>query len=182
MGMRQDPAFKDIFAYRFMVEELMRWFVGDVHGGRELVDALDFSLLLRVQEQSTTGRAGDKRRYANDIVWRVPFRRHAADGGDRSWLHLVLMIEVQGEVDHLMALRVRNYVDNHHMELWRRPAVRGGGPLGAGAADRHLHGAVALDCGAVGDRLGDARSVGRRGSGCVVAGEPPVLRRRLPRG
>ena len=60
-SMRQDPAFKDIFAYRFMVEELMRWFVGDLHGGRELVDALDFSLLLRVQEQSTTGRAGDKR-------------------------------------------------------------------------------------------------------------------------
>ena len=47
-AMRQDPAFKDIFAYRFMVEELMRWFVGDLHGGRELVDALDFSLLLRV--------------------------------------------------------------------------------------------------------------------------------------
>ena len=78
-AMRQDPAFKDIFAYRFMVEELMRWFVGDLHGGRELVDALDFSLLLRVQEQSTTGRAGDKRRYANDIVWRVPFRGRAAD-------------------------------------------------------------------------------------------------------
>ena len=38
---------------------------------------------------------------------------------DGTWLHLVLMIEVQGEVDHLMALRVRNYVDNHHMELWR---------------------------------------------------------------
>ena len=30
-----------------------------------------------------------------------------------------MVIEVQGEVDHLMALRVRNYVDNHHMELWR---------------------------------------------------------------
>ena len=117
--MRQDPAFKDIFAYGFMVEELMRWFVGDLHGGRELVDALDFSLLLRVQEQSTTGRAGDKRSYANDIVWRVPFRGRPADGGERAWLHLVLMIEVQGEVDHLMALRVRNYVDNHHMELWR---------------------------------------------------------------
>ena len=117
--MRQDPAFKNIFAYGFMVEELMRWFVGDLHGGRELVDALDFSLLLRVQEQSTTGRAGDKRSYANDIVWRVPFRGRPADGGDRAWLHLVLMIEVQGEVDHLMALRVRNYVDNHHMELWR---------------------------------------------------------------
>ena len=59
------------------------------------------------------------RSYANDIVWRVPFRGRPADGGDRAWLHLVLMIEVQGEVDHLMALRVRNYVDNHHLELWR---------------------------------------------------------------
>ena len=72
-----------------------------------------------MQEQSTTGRAGDKRSYANDIVWRVPFHGRAADDEDRTWLHLVLMIEVQGEVDHLMALRVRNYVDNHHMELWR---------------------------------------------------------------
>ena len=180
--MRQDPAFKDIFAYGFMVEELMRWFVGDLHGGRELVDALDFSLLLRVQEQSTTGRAGDKRSYANDIVWRVPFRGRPADGGDRAWLHLVLMIEVQGEVDHLMALRVRNYVDNHHLELWRGRRFGGGGPLGAGAADRNLHGAVALDGGAVGDRPGDARRVGRRGSGRVVPGEPPVLRRRLPHG
>ena len=117
--MRQDPAFKDIFAYGFMAEELMRWFVGDLNGARALVDALDFSRLLRVQEQSTTGRAGDKRSYANDIVWRVPFRGRVVDGDDRAWLHLVLMIEVQGEVDHLMALRVRNYVDNHHMELWR---------------------------------------------------------------
>ena len=80
-SMRQDPAFKDIFAYGFMVEELMRWFVGDLHGGRELVAALDFSLLLRVQEQSTTGRAGDKRSYANDIVWRVPFRGRRRTAG-----------------------------------------------------------------------------------------------------
>ena len=176
--MRQDPAFK-VFAYGFMAEELMRWFVGDLNGARALVDALDFSRLLRVQEQSTTGRAGDKRSYANDIVWRVPFRGRVVDGDDRAWLHLVLMIEVQGEVDHLMALRVRNYVNNHHMELWRGPAVRRRGPLGAGAADRHLHGAVALDGGASGDRLGDARRGGRRGSGRVDEGEPPVLRRRV---
>ena len=45
--MRQDPTFKDIFAYHFMVEELLRWFVAGIPGGRELVDGLDFSRLLR---------------------------------------------------------------------------------------------------------------------------------------
>ena len=115
--MRQDPTFKDIFAYPFMVEELMRWFVGDLRGAGELVAGLDFSRLVRVQEQSTTGPALAKRSYANDIVWRIP----VADGtqADHGWPHLVLMIEVQGRVDHLMALRIRNYVDNHHLELWR---------------------------------------------------------------
>ena len=117
--MRQDPTFKDIFAYPFMVEELLRWFVAGIPGGRELVDGLDFSRLLRVQEQSTAGPSEGKRSYANDLVWRLPFRERGDDHGNRAWLHLVLMIEVQGEVDHLMALRVRNYVDNHHMELWR---------------------------------------------------------------
>jgi len=73
----------------------------------------------RVQEQSTSGPSAQKRSYANDIVWRVPFRDRAAGDAESAWLHLILMIEVQGTVDHLMALRVRNYVDNHHMELWR---------------------------------------------------------------
>ena len=115
--MRQDPTFKDIFAFPFMVEELVRWFVGDLHDGGELVDGLDFSGLERAHEQSTTGPADAKRRYANDIVWRIPF--HARARAVRSWLHLLLMVEPQQEVDHLMALRVRNYVDNHHLELWR---------------------------------------------------------------
>ena len=115
--MQQDPTFKDIFAYPFMVRELLDWFVGGVPGGRALVDALDLAGLRRVPEQSTTGPAADKHRFANDIAWRAPFR----DGGDGDggWLHLVLMLEVQGTVDHLMALRVRNYVDNHHMDAWR---------------------------------------------------------------
>ena len=91
--------------------------MGDLHGARELVDGLDFSGLVRVQEQSTTGSATAKRSYANDIVWRVPFRDRT--GADRTWLHVVVMIEVQGEVDYLMALRIRNYTDNHHLELWR---------------------------------------------------------------
>ena len=115
--MRQDPSFKHIFSHAFMVEELLRWFVGELHGASELVDGLDFAGLERVPEQSTTGPAVDKHGHANDIVWRIPFRERAAE--DRVWLHLVLMIEVQGTVDHLMALRIRNYVCNHHLELWR---------------------------------------------------------------
>ena len=35
------------------------------------------------------------------------------------WLYLVVMLEFQSTVDHLMPLRIRNYVDNFHMEQWR---------------------------------------------------------------
>ena len=115
--MRQDPTFKDIFAYPFMVEELVRWLLGDLHGAGELLHRLDFAGLARLPEQSTAGPAGDKRARANDIVWRIPLRGRR--GRDRGWLHLVLMLEVQGRVDHLMALRIRGYVDSHHLELWR---------------------------------------------------------------
>ena len=72
-----------------------------------------------MQEQSTASPASGKRSFANDLVWRVPFRHRSEDDGESAWLHLMLMIEVRSDVDHLMALRIRNYVDNHHMELWR---------------------------------------------------------------
>ena len=36
----------------------------------------------------------------------------------RPWLYLV-MLEFQSTVDYLMPLRIRNYVDNFHMEQWR---------------------------------------------------------------
>ena len=44
--MRPDPTYKTIFAHPFMVEELMRWLVADLHGARELVDALDFCAMV----------------------------------------------------------------------------------------------------------------------------------------
>ena len=113
--MRPDPTFKNIFSYPFMAAELVRWLVGGVHGAAELVDALDFDRMERVPEQSTTGPAHDKRSYAGDIVWRIPFR----PGRCGPWTHLVLMIEPQSRLDYLMALRTRNYADGHRMELWR---------------------------------------------------------------
>ena len=117
--MRPDLTYKTIFGHAFMVEELMRWLVADLHGARELVHALDFSRLLRVHEQSVGSGAGGQHGYANDMVWRAPLRgRHQDDAGE-AWLYLVMMLEFQSDVDFLMALRVRNYVDNFHMEYWR---------------------------------------------------------------
>ena len=39
--------------------------------------------------------------------------------GSAPWLYLVVMLEFQSTVDHLMPLRIRNYVDRFHMEQWR---------------------------------------------------------------
>lgn len=122
--MQPDPTYKRIFAHEFMVEELMRWFVADLHGARELVGALDFRRMLRLQEQSVTGDAETPRRYADDMVWRVRFRGVSEDQDDGAWLHLVLILEFQAEVDFMMPLRIRNYVDNFHMEQWRGKEFR----------------------------------------------------------
>ena len=117
--MKPDPTYKDIFGYAFMVEELVRWLVGDLHGARELVGALDFATLRRVHEQSVTGDARNLRRHANDMVWRARFRDRGGDGDGDAWLYLVLMLEFQSDIDFLMPLRIRNHVDNLHMERWR---------------------------------------------------------------
>ena len=109
-----DAAYKAIYGHRFMVEELVRWRVPLLGGGRQLVDALDFEGLDRVQEQSVAGG----RRRSSDIVWRVPLRDRVADDPD-CWLHIMLMLEFQSSVDYLMALRCRQYVDAFHLENWR---------------------------------------------------------------
>ena len=109
-----DAAYKGIYGHPFMVEELARWLLPTRAGGRELVDTLDFASLARVQEQSV----GEGRRRSNDMVWRVRFRDGDEDD-PKAWMHLALMLEFQSEVDHLMALRCRQYVDNFHMENLR---------------------------------------------------------------
>ena len=122
--MQPDLTYKTIFADPFMVEGLMRWLVADLHCAHDLVDALDFSGLERMQEQSVTTGGDGLHGYANDIVWRAPFHaRPEADGGE-GWVYLVMMLEFQSEVDFLMALRVRNYVDNFYMERWRGKRFR----------------------------------------------------------
>ena len=116
--MRPDPTYKTIFGHAFMVEELMRWLVAELHDTRALVDALDLSKLRRVHEQSVTSGARALHGHANDMVWRAPFRDRNEDAAE-AWLYLVVMLEFQSEVDFLMPLRIRNYVDSFHLEHWR---------------------------------------------------------------
>ena len=140
--MEPDATYKYFLSSAYMVEELMRWLVADRHGMHALVDALDFATLTRVHEQSVTAAGAALRRHSNDMVWRVHLRARGTDdagaprarphrsaspagGGDAPpeasgpWLYLVVMLEFQSTVDHLMALRIRNYVDSFHMERWR---------------------------------------------------------------
>ena len=140
--MEPDVTYKHVLSFAFMVEELLRWLVADLHGMHALVDALDFSTLTRVHEQSVTAGAVALRRHSNDMGWRVHLRGRGEDdavapagradrtdsppGGDGAqpessgpWLYLVVMLEFQSTVDYLMPLRIRNYVDNFHMEQRR---------------------------------------------------------------
>ena len=140
--MDADTTYKTILSHAVMVEELLRWLVAERHGMQTLVDALDFSTLTRMHEQSVSDAGAALHRRSNDMVWRVNLRRRGEDdalasagradrtasppGGDDAepeasgpWLYLVVMLEVQSTVDYLMPLRIRNYVDGFHMEQWR---------------------------------------------------------------
>ena len=140
--MDPDATCKRILSFAFMVEELMHWLVAERHRMHALVDALDFSTLTRMHEQSVSADAVALRRHSNDMVWQVHLRASGEDdavtaagradrtasppGGDGAepeaagpWLYLVVMLEFQSTVDYLMPLRIRNYVDSFHMEQWR---------------------------------------------------------------
>ena len=137
-SMQPDATYKHLLSHAFMVEELLRWLVADLRGMHALVDALELSTLTRVHEQTVSVTATGLHRRGNDMVWRVRLRERAGEDADLaddrevppdgdaapgatsgSWLYLVVMLEFQSGVDHLMALRIRGYVDSFHVEQWR---------------------------------------------------------------
>ena len=117
-GMDNDTTFKRVFSHRIMVRELLDWFVGRLQGGRQLVASLDLGKLRRAYEQTVTGKSNDLHRFAGDVVWEAPFAE-SPHPDPKAWLELVLLWEFQRTPDHLMSLRVRNYVDGHHLDAWR---------------------------------------------------------------
>ena len=77
--MDPDATYKSILSHAIMVEELMHWLVADRHGLHALVDALDFSTLTRMHEQSVSDAGTALRRHSNDMVWRVHLRGRGED-------------------------------------------------------------------------------------------------------
>ena len=118
-GMDNDTTFKRVFSHHVMVRRLLDWFVGELRDGRELVASLDLAKLRRLNEQTVGGRPDSLHRFAGDMVWTAPFAE-SPDPDPRAWLDLVLLSEFQRTPDRLMPLRVRNYVDCHHLDAWRQ--------------------------------------------------------------
>ena len=117
---RRDRADKALFAHALPVEHLVRGFVADlISDGQAWVERLDFSTLERLPTEHI---APDLSSRINDTVWRVRFRdRDTSDAG--AWLHVLVMVEFQSELDWFMALRIRTYADLLYASLWkdRRP-------------------------------------------------------------
>ena len=102
--MRHDEAFKAIFSHRISVEHLLRFLAGMIDDGPDWIAAFDPETL----EPVPTERIDETlHRHLSDLVWRVRLR----DGGEDDWAYLFVLIELQSAVDHLMAFRVRTYVD-----------------------------------------------------------------------
>ena len=109
--MRYDECYKSIFSHRISVEHLLRFVEGMIDDGPEWLAAFDPETL----EPVPTERIDDTlHRHLSDLIWRVRLR----DGGEDDWAYLFVLIEFQSAVDHLMALRVRTYVDLLYRGLW----------------------------------------------------------------
>ncbi len=109
--MRYDECYKSIFSHRISVEHLLRFVEGMIDDGPEWIAAFDPETL----EPVPTERIDDTlHRHLSDLIWRVRLR----DGGEDDWAYLFVLIEFQSAVDHLMALRVRTYVDLLYRGLW----------------------------------------------------------------
>ena len=104
-----DPAYKRLFAFPRMVEDLLRTVVR-----AEWIRDIDFATLRKLPAEYV-GDAGQQRR--GDTVWRVRFRHR--------WLYLLILLEFQSRSDPRMALRMLEYTGLLYRELDRQ------GELGA---------------------------------------------------
>ena len=108
-----DENYKRLFAFRRLVEDLLRGFVAG-----SWTDALDFSTLEKLPSEYVSDELLARR---GDAVWRVRFR------GRR--LYLLVLLEFQSQSEPRMALRMLTYTSLLYEELVRNGAVGKGEPL-----------------------------------------------------
>ena len=98
-----DPAYKRIFSFPRMVEDLLRGFADG-----DWIERADFSALRKVPAEYV---GDDLRKRLGDSVWRLPL-----DGG---WLHVLVLLEFQARSERDMALRILEYTAMLYRELSR---------------------------------------------------------------
>ena len=108
-----DAAYKNLFSYTAMVEDLIRGFVAE-----KWIDALDFETLEKLSAEFVSD---DLRQRRGDGVWRVRFRDE--------WLYVLVLLEFQSTDDPYMALRILVYTGLLYQDLIRRRALGPGGKL-----------------------------------------------------
>ena len=119
--MRHDQVYKAIFSHPVAARHLLDYIAGMLDDGPEWLATFDPDTL----EQYPTEHIDESfRRHLNDLIWRVRLR----DGATEHWAYLLVLVEFQSAVDHLMALRIRSYADLLYRELCKERRF--------GAADR----------------------------------------------
>ena len=87
----QDAAYKQLFSYPRMVEDLLRGFAA-----KGWSDMLDFKTLEKVPAELVSE---DLRRRQGDSLWRIRFQ-------GSSWLQVLVLLEFQSTSDRYMAVRM----------------------------------------------------------------------------
>ena len=108
----QDAAYKNLFSYPRMVEDLLCGFAA-----KGWSDKLDFTTLEKVPAEFVSD---DLRRRHGDSLWRVRFQ-------GSSWLQVVVLLEFQSTADPYMAVRLLAYGSLLYQDLIRRKEL---GPAG----------------------------------------------------
>ena len=109
-----DAAYKKLFSYPRMVEELLCGFAAEGWS-----DALDFESLQKLPAEFVSD---DLRRRQGDALWRVRFR-------DARWLFVLVLLEFQSSIDRFMAVRMLVYTGLLYQDLIRRGALGPDGKL-----------------------------------------------------
>ena len=104
--MQHDASYKRLFAFRLMVEHLLRVCVPD-----DLLATADLSSLRKLSAEYVSDELLKRH---GDTVWRLRLRGR--------WMFLLVLLEFQSEDDRWMALRILTYTGLLYQELIRNEA------------------------------------------------------------
>ena len=114
--MLHDKTYKAAFGHRRMVRDFLRLLIAHAPDPHGVLGALRLDTLERLPTEYV---GPDLRQRIGDMVWRVQVQPRG-DEPDPRWLHLLLLLEFQSDIDWMMAARVMNYATHLYLDLDRR--------------------------------------------------------------